>query len=136
MARRARSRRNLCRRVALVVESASLDSPHFARRTGSMERFYTAHNRFDAYLVLHRLQQAGIAAHIFNEHMSSIVGEVPPDVAQPQVWLEDGRDRPRAEAALAALRFDRAQTGSVFWRACKEENPASFDMCRHCGGDL
>lgn len=101
-----------------------------------MERFYTAHNRFDAYLVLHRLQQAGIAAHIFNEHMSSIVGEVPPDVAQPQVWLEDARDRPRANAALAALRFDRAQTGSVFCRACKEENPASFDLCWHCGADL
>jgi len=101
-----------------------------------MERFYTAHNRFDAYLVLHRLQQAGIVAHIFNEHMSSIVGEVPPDVAQPQVWLQDGRDRPRAEAALAALRFDRAQTGSVFCRACKEENPVSFDLCWHCGADL
>ena len=55
--------------------------------------------------VLHRLQQAGIAAHIFNEHMSSIVGEVPPDVAQPQVWIEDARDRPRANAALAALRL-------------------------------
>jgi hypothetical protein len=101
-----------------------------------MERFYTAHSRFDAYLVLHRLQQAGIAAHIFNEHVSSIVGEVPPDVAQPQVWLDDGRDRPRAEAALASLGFDRAQIGSVFCRACKEENPTSFDLCWHCGADL
>ena len=27
-----------------------------------MERFYIAFNRFDAYLVLHRLQQAGIPA--------------------------------------------------------------------------
>jgi len=76
------------------------------------------------------------AGPISNEHMSSIVGEVPPDVAQPQVWLEDGRDRPRAEAALAALRFDRAQTGSVFCRACKEENPASFELCWHCGANL
>src|SRR3984893_16820088 len=126
MARRARSRCNLCRRVALAVASASLDSPHFARPTESMERYYTAHNRFDAYLVLHRLQQAGITAHIFNEHMSSIVGEVPPDVAQPQAWLEDGRGRPCAGA----------QTGSVFCRACKEENPASFELCWHCGASL
>ena len=44
-----------------------------------VERFYTALNRFDAYLLLHRLQQADIAAHVFNEHMSSIVGDVPPD---------------------------------------------------------
>src|ERR1700687_1475373 len=103
MASRARSRHNLCRRVALAVESASLDSPHFARGTGSMERFYTAHNRFDAYLLLHRLQQAGIAAHIFNEHMSSIVGEVHPDGAQTQVWLDDGGEPPRADAAVASL---------------------------------
>src|SRR5450432_4431673 len=83
----------------------------------SMERFYTALNRFDAYLLLHRLQQVGVTAHVFNEHASSIVGEVPPDVAQPQVWLEHTRDRERAEAALAALNADRAQTGSVFCRA-------------------
>src|SRR5436309_509613 len=40
-----------------------------------MERFYTAINRFDAYLLLHRLQQAGIAAHVFNVHV--IDGELP-----------------------------------------------------------
>ncbi len=101
-----------------------------------MERFYTALNRFDAYLLLHRLQQAGIAAHVFNEHTSSIVGDVPPDVAQPQVWLENARDRPRAEAALAALAAERTQTGSVFCPACGEENPANFELCWHCGGGL
>ena len=101
-----------------------------------MERFYTALNRFDAYLLLHRLRQAGVTAHVFNEHASSIVGDVPPDVAQPQVWLEHARDRPRAEAALAALTTERAQTGSVFCSACKEENPANFELCWHCGGNL
>jgi hypothetical protein len=101
-----------------------------------VERFYTALNRLDAYLLLHRLQKVGIAAHVFNEHASSIVGEVPPDVAQPQVWLERSRDRPRAEAVLAALTVERAQTGSVFCAACKEENPANFEVCWSCGGNL
>jgi hypothetical protein len=78
-----------------------------------MERFYTALNRFDAYLLLHRLQHAGISAHVFNEHASSIVGEVPPDIAQPQVWLANERDRPRAEAVLAALARERGQSGSA-----------------------
>ena len=41
-----------------------------------MIRFYTASNRFDAYLLADRLKQAGIRAHVFNEHVSSIVGEV------------------------------------------------------------
>ena len=101
-----------------------------------MERFYIALNRFDAYLVLHRLQQAGIGAHVFNEHMQSIVGDVPPEVAQPHVWLEDGADRPRAEAELAAMRSERARTGSVWCRNCGEENPANFELCWKCGRGL
>ena len=101
-----------------------------------MERFYTALNRFDAYLLLHRLQQAGITAHVFNEHMSSIVGDVPPDVAQPQVWLENPRDRARAESVLTALAAERAKTGSVHCRSCNEENPANFELCWSCGASL
>jgi Putative prokaryotic signal transducing protein len=101
-----------------------------------VERFYIALNRFDAYLVLHRLQQAGIVAHVFNENMQSIVGDVPPDVAQPQVWLEDSADRPRAEKVLAAMRAERARTGNVWCRNCGEENPANFELCWKCGRSL
>jgi hypothetical protein len=101
-----------------------------------MERFYIAVNRIDAYLLLHRLQQAGIKAHVFNEHMQSIAGEVPPDVAQPQIWLERARDRPRAEAVLAALQRDRRKTGNLRCGRCGEESPATFDLCWHCGADL
>ena len=101
-----------------------------------MERFYIALNRFDAYLVLHRLQHAGIGAHVFNEHMQSIVGDVPPEVAQPQVWLEDGGDRPRAEAVLAAMRAERTKTGTVWCPNCREENPANFELCWKCGRSL
>src|SRR6266566_3684136 len=60
-----------------------------------MIRFYVARQRFDAYLLADRLNQAGIKAHVFNEHASSIVGDVPPDVAQPQVWLEREGDPER-----------------------------------------
>ena len=44
-----------------------------------MIRVYVARQRFDAYLVADRLNQAGIRAHVFNEHMSSIAGDVPLD---------------------------------------------------------
>jgi hypothetical protein len=101
-----------------------------------MERFYIALNRFDAYLLLHRLQHAGIAAHVFNEHVQSIAGEVPLDVVQPQVWLENSGDRSRAERELAAMQRERAQTGSVRCRDCGEENPANFELCWKCGRSL
>ena len=102
-----------------------------------VERFYIALNRFDAYLLLHRLQQAGIGAHVFNEHMQSIVGDVPPEVAQPQVWLGRppliGRAR---RPVLSAMRSERARTGSVWCRNCGEENPENFELCWKCGRSL
>ena len=101
-----------------------------------MERFYIAINRFDAYLVLHHLQQAGIPAHVFNEHVQSIVGDVPPDVAQPQVWLERPADRSRAEKVLATMRADRLKTGTVACASCREDNPANFEICWKCGRSL
>ncbi|HEX7271770.1 MAG TPA: DUF2007 domain-containing protein [Casimicrobiaceae bacterium] len=101
-----------------------------------MERFYIAANRIDAYLLLHRLQRAGIAAHVFNEHMQSISGEVPPDVAQPQVWIENSQDRARASKELAELNSERARVGSIWCRGCGEENPANFELCWNCGSSL
>ena len=102
-----------------------------SRRQRPVERFYTAFNRFDAYLLLHRLQHAGVAAHI-----STSTGDVPPDIAQPQVWLEHATDRPRAERVLAALQEERRKTGSRRCSACGEDNPANFELCWSCGASL
>ena len=101
-----------------------------------MERFYTALNRFDAYLLLHRLQQAGIVAHIFNEHMSSIAGDVPVDVSQPQVWLDDDADGAVAADVLRAYQEERNRTGTIGCSKCGEDNPATFDLCWKCGWSL
>lgn len=96
-------------------------------------RFYVARYRYDAYLLADRLKQAGIRAHVFNEHASSIVGDVPPDVAQPQVWLERDQDRERATLLLRSMEADAARGGSVRCPACGEESPANFDLCWNCG---
>ena len=99
--------------------------------------FYTARQRFDAYLLADRLRQAGIRAHVFNEHASSIVGDVPADhVAQPQVWLERELDLERAQVVLSAVNVDAASIGSVQCAGCREESPATFDLCWNCGGTL
>jgi hypothetical protein len=101
-----------------------------------MIRFYTARQRYDAYLIADRLNQAGIKAHVFNQHASSIVGDVPPDHAQPQVWLANDRDLERAEALLRTLEAEAARGGSVRCRHCGEESPANFDLCWKCGAAL
>ena len=101
-----------------------------------MIRFYTARNRFDAYLLADRLNQAGIRAHVFNEHASSIVGEVPPDIGQPQVWLERERDCERATVLLSRIEADARATETRRCAACGEESPATFDLCWKCGRGL
>jgi hypothetical protein len=101
-----------------------------------MIRFYIARQRYDAYLLADRLNQAGIKAHVFNEHASSIVGDVPPDVAQPQVWLANDYDRERAEVLLRTIQEEAARGGSVRCARCGEESPANFDLCWKCGTAL
>jgi hypothetical protein len=101
-----------------------------------MLRFYVARQRYDAYLIADRLRQAGIRAHVFNEHASSIVGDVPPDVAQPQVWLERECDRERAEATLRSIEAEAARGVPRRCAACGEESPGNFDLCWNCGGNL
>ena len=56
-----------------------------ARVSGGMVLFYRAGDRIQAYVIRDVLSFHGIKAHVFNEHMSSIVGDVPTDVALPQV---------------------------------------------------
>ena len=98
-----------------------------------MIRIYIARQRYDAWLVADRLNQAGIRAHVFNQHASSIVGDVPPDVAQPQVWLERECDVERAQVVLKDIESGGTRTGSVSCGACGEDSPANFDLCWKCG---
>lgn len=101
-----------------------------------MLRIYTARARYDAWLVADRLHQAGIRAHVFNQHAQSIVGDVPPDVAQPQVWIEREQDEERARLLLARLDEEAARGGSARCAKCGEESPANFDLCWNCGAPL
>ncbi len=101
-----------------------------------MIRIYIATQRYDAWLVADRLNQAGIRAHVFNQYASSIVGDVPPDVAQPQVWLERECDRERAQVVLQEIEAAGKRTGTRTCGACAEHSPANFDLCWNCGGSL
>ena len=101
-----------------------------------MVRIYIARARFDAFLVADRLNQAGIRAHVFNQHAQSIVGDVPPDVAQPQVWLERESDLERAAILLSRLEEEARRTGTLRCAQCGEESPANFDLCWNCGRAL
>jgi len=101
-----------------------------------MIRVYTARQRYDAYLVADRLNQVGIKAHVFNQHASSIVGDVPPDVAQPQVWIERECDQERAQVVLKDIESAGSGQGEVRCVSCEEPSPANFELCWNCGTSL
>ena len=47
------------------------------------------------------LTGAGIAACVQRAYASGIAGEIPPDQALPEVWVEEDADQARAAALLA-----------------------------------
>jgi hypothetical protein len=93
-------------------------------------------NRIQAYVLRDILRMHGIATHVFNEHMSSIVGDVPPEVALPQLWLDDEADLPRAREVLREHFAASRRRGVLFCPRCREENPANFEVCWNCGAEL
>jgi hypothetical protein len=100
-----------------------------------VKRIYDANNRIDAYLLRDRLRHADIDAHVFNDHMASVSGEVPFGVAGPQVWVDD-EDVARAKDVLAAFAAEQRRGGTLRCAGCGEDNPATFDLCWNCGRSL
>jgi hypothetical protein len=97
-----------------------------------MQRVYTAAHLPEAYLVRGLLANAGIAACVFNEYALGAMGELPPAVIHPEVWLEDDRDFALARRVIERYEQDRAATGNRTCPGCGEENPAGFEVCWHC----
>ncbi|MFO1292962.1 MAG: DUF2007 domain-containing protein [Rubrivivax sp.] len=66
-----------------------------------MRRLLQAPNLAIATLWADQLRAAGIATSVQRAYASSIAGEIPPDQALPEVWVEEDADQARAAALLA-----------------------------------
>ncbi len=73
---------------------------------------------------------------MLNAHASSLAGELPVDVARPQVWVDDATDADRARGIIDEYVRAAPSGPPVACRKCGEENPASFDLCWNCGSGL
>jgi rubrerythrin len=97
-----------------------------------LKRLASAPNLAIATLWAELLTQEGFAAVVQRPFASSIAGEIPPDQAQPEVWLLDDAKFDGARARLAELQRPPAERRWVC-RQCGELVEGPFEQCWNCG---
>jgi len=82
------------------------------------------------------LTSEGIEAFIRNEHLGSIVGEMPFQEVWPELWVRNDLDYDRA-LQLIDSRTVLEESSGAGWHcaACGEDNEAQFAVCWNCGAD-
>ena len=96
-----------------------------------MRRLISAPNLALATLWADMLRQAGIPASVQRAFTSSIAGEIPPDQALPEVWVEDAERLEEARQLLHALRHPPYQRWVC--PGCQEQIDGPFEQCWNCG---
>jgi hypothetical protein len=99
-----------------------------------MLRLAQAPNLALASLWRDMLAQAGFAVSVQRAYASSIAGEIPPDQALPEIWIDD-------DSQLDAARLLLAQLQHPAWRhwvcrQCHERIDGPFDQCWQCGAAM
>ncbi len=99
-----------------------------------MKKLLQAPNLAIATLWADQLSAAGLPAHVERAYAGGIAGEIPPDQALPEVWVDDADDAGRAHELLQALlhwperRWCCARCGELV------EGP--FEQCWNCGAAM
>ncbi|GAP33636.1 putative signal transducing protein [Piscinibacter sakaiensis] len=99
-----------------------------------MRRLLTAPNLALATLWADWLTQAGIATRVQRAHAGSIAGELPPDQAQPELWIDDASRCDEARTMLEAFRHPPARHWAC--RGCGEIIDGPFEQCWNCGAAM
>ena len=80
------------------------------------------------------LEAEGIAAFLRNEHLGSIVGEMPFQEVWPELWVRNDLDYDRALQLIDSENL-LAESPRESWRCgqCGEDNEGQFAACWNCG---
>jgi hypothetical protein len=96
-----------------------------------MRRLVIAPNLVLATLWADWLCQAGIGTTVQRAYASGMVGELPPDQANPELWVEDDGLWAQARTLLEAFQHPVARHWAC--PACHEIIDGPFEECWHCG---
>ncbi len=97
-----------------------------------MNKVFTADNIVEVGLIRSFLEQNNIPSELRNHHTSSLLGEVPFTSVWPEVWVDEARSE-HAKQLISELRRKEAHGSDWDCQACKESNPANFELCWQCG---
>lgn len=95
-----------------------------------MQRIAQAPNIAIAALWVDTLREAGIAASVQRQFLSSVAGEIPPDQCLPEIWVLHDEQ----QAAARTLLHELQTLPQRRWRcACSELVEGGFESCWNCG---
>ena len=99
-----------------------------------MKRLVQAPNLAIATLWADVLNGAGLAVTVQRVFASGIAGEIPPDQALPELWLDDEQRLGEARALLHQLQHPPERRWAC--PGCGEIIDGPFDQCWHCGAAM
>jgi hypothetical protein len=98
-----------------------------------MKKIATAGNVIEAGQISALLENAGISVLVKNHFLSGALGELPPTLLWPEIWLLDERDATCAREILDAFNLSDTVAGDWCCEACGESQPSNFEVCWCCG---
>ena len=96
-----------------------------------MKKLLQAPNLALATLWADQLGAAGVPATVLRAYASGIAGEIPPDQALPEVWVQRDEDWPRARVLLDEWRHLPERRWAC--PGCGEIVEGPFEQCWNCG---
>lgn len=78
------------------------------------------------------LAAEGIPSEVRNQHLGSVMGEIPFFETWPQLWVVNDLDYDRAKQLIEAVDEESPQESWTCGK-CGEENEGQFSACWNCG---
>ena len=97
-----------------------------------MKQVYTAENRLIVYHFKNLLEMENIKCIVKNDHLFSVVGEVPMMVAWPELWVVDSDMEKWARQIIKKSQNDIDAGEKWTCESCGEEHLSSFTDCWNC----
>ena len=98
-----------------------------------MKKLTTAPNSLAIYHFKNLLAAEGIVTEVRNEHLGSILGEMPFGEAWPELWVVNDLDYDRAKQLIDVSVLDESPKASWRCESCGEINEGQFGACWQCG---